>query len=70
MIEEYMIRGMDSSIYYAEKNANKDGRTSIYKLDFNPKCIKSIDTKVVYELNSRLVAMELKNYQDFIPQTN
>ena len=36
MVKEFAVRGIEGSIFFAQKNSNKDGRTSIYKLQFNP----------------------------------
>ena len=63
MVEEYLIRDIDSTIYFAQKNANNNGRTSIHMLEFNPELKQSVVTKIIYELNSRLVAMELKTFK-------
>ena len=67
MIEEFLVRGLNS-VYYAQQNVNNDGRTSIFKLNFNPQLPNSIDNKSIYALsiNNRLVAFELENYKDVL----
>lgn len=55
MVKEYIIRGSEETVFFAEINLD---RSSIYKLEFHQKSQKRITKTHVYELNSRLVAME------------
>ena len=61
-----MLYGIREQVYYATKQKNNEGRTSIRRLIFNPKFKKGVVNELVYEMTSRVVAMEVRNYSDVV----
>ena len=66
MVQEYMLYGIREQVYYATKQKNNEGRTTIRRLIFNPKFAKGVVNERVYEMTSRVVAMEVRNYSDVV----
>ena len=58
MVREFQIRGSYETIFFAEKNLT---RSSIHKLELHQTNHKKLVKSKVYELRSRLVAMERDN---------
>ena len=65
MVQTDLKRGHGDSVYFATVDTSTY-LTSIRKLQFNPKFRKGIVNQLVYDLNSRIVAFEPKNYTDQI----
>ena len=61
MIREDQIRGSLDTVFYAEKSLD---RSLIYKFEFHQNSSRKLTKNLVYELNSRLVAMDYDSNSD------
>ena len=55
MIREYQVRGSTDTVFFAERSLD---RSLIYKLEFHANSSRKLTKVLVYELNSRLVAID------------
>ena len=58
MIREYMVRGSADTVFFAERSLD---RSLIYKLEFHANSSRKLTKALVYELNSRLVAIDFNS---------
>lgn len=61
MIREYQIRGSHDTIFYAENSLD---RSQIFKFEFHQNSSKKLTRTLVYEMNSRLVAIDSDSNSD------
>ena len=65
MTREYQVKGSQDTVFYAEKEL---GRTKIYKFEFHQHASRKLTKSLVYEMNSRLVALDINSSYDILEE--